>query len=219
MCHDVESEILFFFFKQKTAYEMRISDWSSDVCSSDLVNFSAIAAGGLGVYFQRNFYDPIIAVLKANGRFVPGVRIGALVGDEFWYSLITHPDVRARWEAIEQAEVVALAMNPLLNLPTYAEITIGQITFQHYEGSSVGDIDIDPDDAVFYPIGAPDVFNVYWAPGETLNDITAPGRPEYLYIQPDVRTQMPSFVDFFFAAYPLYACIFPSALMRATKTG
>src|SRR3546814_3044364 len=28
----------FFFFKQKTAYEMRISDWSSDVCSSDLMN-------------------------------------------------------------------------------------------------------------------------------------------------------------------------------------
>src|SRR3546814_7160034 len=30
--------IVFFFFKQKTAYEMRISDWSSDVCSSDLVD-------------------------------------------------------------------------------------------------------------------------------------------------------------------------------------
>src|SRR3546814_12585526 len=29
---------LFFFFKQKTAYEMRISDWSSDVCSSDLID-------------------------------------------------------------------------------------------------------------------------------------------------------------------------------------
>src|SRR3546814_11094826 len=28
--------VMFFFFKQKTAYEMRISDWSSDVCSSDL---------------------------------------------------------------------------------------------------------------------------------------------------------------------------------------
>src|SRR3546814_4369724 len=28
--------VFFFFFKQKTAYEMRISDWSSDVCSSDL---------------------------------------------------------------------------------------------------------------------------------------------------------------------------------------
>src|SRR3546814_1453275 len=34
----------FFFFKQKTAYEMRISDWSSDVCSSDLLD-NAIAEG------------------------------------------------------------------------------------------------------------------------------------------------------------------------------
>src|SRR3546814_4828187 len=34
----------FFFFKQKTAYEMRISDWSSDVCSSDL---HARAGGGV----------------------------------------------------------------------------------------------------------------------------------------------------------------------------
>src|SRR3546814_6724134 len=33
----------FFFFKQKTAYEMRISDWSSDVCSSDLVVILLIA--------------------------------------------------------------------------------------------------------------------------------------------------------------------------------
>src|SRR3546814_10280432 len=40
MCFDyiivVFIVFLFFFFKQKTAYEMRISDWSSDVCSSDL---------------------------------------------------------------------------------------------------------------------------------------------------------------------------------------
>src|SRR3546814_3682298 len=33
---------LFFFFKQKTAYEMRISDWSSDVCSSDLPALLAV---------------------------------------------------------------------------------------------------------------------------------------------------------------------------------
>src|SRR3546814_6728118 len=39
---------VFFFFKQKTAYEMRISDWSSDVCSSDL----AIIDGG-HAYNQR----------------------------------------------------------------------------------------------------------------------------------------------------------------------
>src|SRR3546814_9373054 len=32
------SYVVVFFFKQKTAYEMRISDWSSDVCSSDLAD-------------------------------------------------------------------------------------------------------------------------------------------------------------------------------------
>src|SRR3546814_10426814 len=34
--YDCDFFLFFFFFKQKTAYEMRISDWSSDVCSSDL---------------------------------------------------------------------------------------------------------------------------------------------------------------------------------------
>src|SRR3546814_3663793 len=37
MMWSMASALKFFFFKQKTAYEMRISDWSSDVCSSDLV--------------------------------------------------------------------------------------------------------------------------------------------------------------------------------------
>src|SRR3546814_17411199 len=49
----------FFFFKQKTAYEMRISDWSSDVCSSDLPaglhpgrhrGVEPGCAGGIGVH-------------------------------------------------------------------------------------------------------------------------------------------------------------------------
>src|SRR3546814_17679986 len=37
--------VIFFFFKQKTAYEMRISDWSSDVCSSDLAGCRRLLAG------------------------------------------------------------------------------------------------------------------------------------------------------------------------------
>src|SRR3546814_5737515 len=38
---------IFFFFKQKTAYEMRISDWSSDVCSSDLYRKVTVAIQSL----------------------------------------------------------------------------------------------------------------------------------------------------------------------------
>src|SRR3546814_2193568 len=42
------SRVLFFVFKQKTAYEMRISDWSSDVCSSDLSLLTAIGRDCVG---------------------------------------------------------------------------------------------------------------------------------------------------------------------------
>src|SRR3546814_2455545 len=47
--------MFFFFFKQKTAYEMRISDWSSDVCSSDLNNCGIrIGAGAMPVVAKAN---------------------------------------------------------------------------------------------------------------------------------------------------------------------
>src|SRR3546814_6626737 len=45
--------VLNFFFKQKTAYEMRISDWSSDVCSSDLVVVQVASVGPVGDIFQE----------------------------------------------------------------------------------------------------------------------------------------------------------------------
>src|SRR3546814_3815960 len=43
MVYTVLLSCVFFFFKQKTAYEMRISDWSSDVCSSDLAGVDRFA--------------------------------------------------------------------------------------------------------------------------------------------------------------------------------
>src|SRR3546814_3438407 len=61
----------FFFFKQKTAYEMRISDWSSDVCSSDLVVL-VLDGCGLGdavgvVEDQPEVAQPANARLRAHG--------------------------------------------------------------------------------------------------------------------------------------------------------
>src|SRR3546814_10617360 len=47
--------IFFFLFNQYTAYEMRISDWSSDVCSSDLADDCAVAC----VYLLKTYSDDI----------------------------------------------------------------------------------------------------------------------------------------------------------------
>src|SRR3546814_14666324 len=57
----------FFFFKQKTAYEMRISDWSSDVCSSDL-DVAQIGCGlemPFAAAFRQFHAAPRIAFAKA----------------------------------------------------------------------------------------------------------------------------------------------------------
>src|SRR3546814_5732571 len=52
----------FFFFKQKTAYEMRISDWSSDVCSSDLVNLELHTFGARDIDSRDSFKTAIANV-------------------------------------------------------------------------------------------------------------------------------------------------------------
>src|SRR3546814_8316334 len=62
------SEFVFvFFFKQKTAYEMRISDWSSDVCSSDLFSRSRFAFGLLQGGRSDDCGDREIAVVNGRG--------------------------------------------------------------------------------------------------------------------------------------------------------
>src|SRR3546814_1444214 len=77
--------MLFFFFKQKTAYEMRISDWSSDVCSSDLCRPPAKtpppllcdAAVGVGVVvLQRQGTERHVAG-DAGAAADPGIELDA----------------------------------------------------------------------------------------------------------------------------------------------
>src|SRR3546814_7306251 len=70
---------VFFFFKQKTAYEMRISDWSSDVCSSDL--FWALAAG----YFSpRRSWKPLATLALILFLTLCAVRLEVLFSN--WYN-------------------------------------------------------------------------------------------------------------------------------------
>src|SRR3546814_13495295 len=66
--------IFFFFFKQKTAYEMRISDWSSDVCSSDL-----------------NLRDRLV-------KAIAGLRVGISTDPEAEYGPVVSAPHKARIE-------------------------------------------------------------------------------------------------------------------------
>src|SRR3546814_1763124 len=76
--------VFFFFFKQKTAYEMRISDWSSDVCSSDLL--SQVVSG---FNFSRSNANTPIFTLRGIGFQTPNLSATSPVGiyvDEVAYA-------------------------------------------------------------------------------------------------------------------------------------
>src|SRR3546814_6358571 len=79
------SDFCFFFFKQKTAYEMRISDWSSDVCSSDLLGQGGALVANLqtldhrlvdGVHRGDQLVDVLFHFLAQVGRNAAGIDLG-----------------------------------------------------------------------------------------------------------------------------------------------
>src|SRR3546814_7218932 len=75
--------VLFCFFKQKTAYEMRIRDWSADVCSSDLVAIDG---------------DRIVAVGENLGAGSENIDAGGKIVTPGFVDVHTHYDGQATWE-------------------------------------------------------------------------------------------------------------------------
>src|SRR3546814_4313692 len=80
--------IVFFFFKQKTAYEMRISDWSSDVCSSDLLiaeqarHLVGVEVIAVAVAGAADISRPIIGCIAYRERFGDACGADARVGPD-----------------------------------------------------------------------------------------------------------------------------------------
>src|SRR3546814_5881368 len=73
-------DVWLFFFKQKTAYEMRISDWSSDVCSSDLHPARPLATGGVNILRHRAYFFAATALSFAMPAFAAEAPIYAAPG-------------------------------------------------------------------------------------------------------------------------------------------
>src|SRR3546814_7447264 len=89
--------LFFFFFKQKTAYEMRISDWSSDVCSSDLqvsVTLNGIGGQRMFDFTSENVGKPMAVVYVER---VPDVTIGPDRSEERRVGKECVSTCRSRW--------------------------------------------------------------------------------------------------------------------------
>src|SRR3546814_6549580 len=102
----------FFFFKQKTAYDVRISDWSSDVCSSDLALAHAGPVGEIAPFSQfiETLVPTNVVTAAANDAFLPLI-VFALV---FGFALTRLPaEQRKRMTGFFQ--IIADAMVVVIN--------------------------------------------------------------------------------------------------------
>src|SRR3546814_18881735 len=104
--------MLFFFFKQKTAYEMRISDWSSDVCSSDL-----LIVGDARMFAHDGALHDALAVDHAAEPARPG-GVDQCVGHR---AAIDRRDIAAEQDAVigdddaeRRVELTETAQHPVL---------------------------------------------------------------------------------------------------------
>src|SRR3546814_6254043 len=94
--------VFFFFFKQKTAYEMRISDWSSDVCSSDLNGLAPIHLDIWNGFISLNFADTPEVSLR---EFLAGldVMLDGAPFDQFPFYMQVTTEIDCNWKNLVNA--------------------------------------------------------------------------------------------------------------------
>src|SRR3546814_8463131 len=98
-----------FFFKQKTAYEMRISDWSSDVCSSDLLRTNAV-----GCQRSLNVRQKLLPLFfRLGGRHCGGRSNRCDSGLNGHLSRSCGLGINAKMEALEGVEDERLDVTPV----------------------------------------------------------------------------------------------------------
>src|SRR3546814_797418 len=126
----------FFFFKQKTAYEMRISDWSSDVCSSDLLGPST----QIGV----TCHDSRHLAMEAGEAGADYVAFGAFFPTNTKETLHRpDPSILSWWSALFEPPCVAIGGITAENARPLVEagadfLAVSAAIWNHPEGEALG---------------------------------------------------------------------------------
>lgn len=144
----------------------------------------------------------------AQGAWVEGVtQIHALAGDDFFDALIGH-------DAVKETYLNQAAASELREDRTFQTVRFGGITWHNYRGTDDNStVAITATQCKFYPVGAPDVFQVALSPGETFDFVNTPGQEVYALLVQDRDRN--AWVQPEVYSYPLHICTRPLMLQRA----
>lgn len=145
---------------------------------------------------------------KAQGAFLPTTKVYALCGDLFYDELVNHPDVirtYINWSAAKDLRDGSQG-------GAFEAFPFGGIVWSNYRGSDDNTtLKIADDKVKFFPIGAPGVFRVAYAPGESFEWVNTPGKP--IYVIPIYDRDRNSFWKMEAYSYPLHICTRPEVLL------
>jgi len=144
----------------------------------------------------------------AQGAFLPTTKVYALCGDAFYDAFVNHPDVIRTFLQFSDARDIRGGTQGA----AFGEFEFSGITWVNYRGSNDNSTIAIPTDKVkFFPVGAPGVFQVAYAPGESVDWVNTPGKP--IYIIPIFDQQRRFWVKMEAYSYPLHICVRPEVLM------
>lgn len=147
---------------------------------------------------------------KSGGAFIENyTEVHALCGDSFFDAFTTHPDVEktfANWNAAPA----------LREGGAFKDFQFGDITWHNYRGTDDNSTVAIPSNKVsFFPVKAPGVFKLAWAPGESFDDVNDLGKQMYVNREIDPQ-ESPTWVRYKLLSYPLHVCTRPEVLATGT---
>jgi hypothetical protein len=146
----------------------------------------------------------------SKGAWTPTTKVHALVGDAFYDALINHPQVRQTY--LNWAAAADLRGNN-----SFGDFEYGGIVFHNYQGTDDNTtVAVGVDNAIFFPVGASEVFKQAMAPAEFGPYVNTPGINIYALNIPDLQRQAWSRGELY--SYPLYFNQRPDLIRTGTRT-
>ena len=146
----------------------------------------------------------------SQGAFTTSTKVVAVCGDTFYDAFVNHPDVIRtfiNWSA-------ATDLRDGSQGAAFGAFTFAGVTWINYRGSDdTSTIAIGTNSAKFFPVGAPGVFKVAYAPGESFEWVNTPGKP--LYLMPIFDRDRNAWWKVEAYSYPLHICVRPEVLQSA----
>jgi hypothetical protein len=143
----------------------------------------------------------------SKGAIMDTTKIYALCGDNFFDKLVTHTDVEKtylNWSAAQE----------MRQGTAFEALYFAGIYWFNYRGTddntATTGVAVDPDKVKFFPVDAPGVFQVAYAPGESFQWVNQPGKKEYVI--PILDRDRNAFFRQELYSYPLHICTRPEVL-------